>query len=108
MHWPHLIAYFFGGVFLTNALPHLVQGLSGRAFQSPFGKPPGKGESSSLSNSLWGILNLVIAYALILKVGAFDLRYLPHAVALLLGATVVSAQLSLHMGQFHGGAKPRG
>jgi hypothetical protein len=31
-----LVSYFFGGAFLANALPHLVSGMMGRAFQSPF------------------------------------------------------------------------
>jgi hypothetical protein len=42
MYWLHLIAYFFGGAFLSNAVPHFVSGVTGRPFQSPFAKPPGK------------------------------------------------------------------
>jgi len=41
MRWYHYVAYFFGGVFLSNALPHLGNGISGHAFQSPFASPPG-------------------------------------------------------------------
>ena len=41
MRWYHYISYFFGGVFLANALPHLGNGISGHAFQSPFASPPG-------------------------------------------------------------------
>ena len=26
MKWYHAVAYFFGGMFLTNAVPHLVMG----------------------------------------------------------------------------------
>ena len=47
MRWYHYVAYFFGGAFLANALPHLGNGISGRAFQSPFASPPGVGLSSS-------------------------------------------------------------
>jgi hypothetical protein len=54
MRWYHYLAYFFGGVFLANALPHLGNGISGHAFQSPFATPPGVGLSSSTVNVLWG------------------------------------------------------
>ncbi len=33
MPWNHYPAYFFGGVFLANAMPHLVSGVMGRPFQ---------------------------------------------------------------------------
>jgi hypothetical protein len=45
MEWIHCISYFFGGAFLTNAIPHFVSGLMGQPFQSPFAKPPGEGLS---------------------------------------------------------------
>ena len=62
MHWYYYLAYFFGGAFLANSLPHLVNGISGRAFQSPFASPPGKGLSSSTVNVLWGFFNLLVAW----------------------------------------------
>ena len=43
MVWYHYVSYFFGGVFLANTLPHLINGISGRKFQSPFASPPGEG-----------------------------------------------------------------
>ena len=46
MRWYHYVAYFFGGAFLANVLPHLGNGISGHAFQSPFASPPGVGLSS--------------------------------------------------------------
>jgi hypothetical protein len=52
--WGQLAAYFFGGAFLTNAIPHFVSGVMGKPFQSPFAKPPGQGHSSSAVNVLWG------------------------------------------------------
>jgi hypothetical protein len=45
MNWLWLVSYFFGGIFLTNAIPHFVSGMMGRSFQSPFAKPPGQGLS---------------------------------------------------------------
>jgi len=59
MHWYFYLLEFLGGAFLANGVPHFVQGISGNPFQSPFAKPPGKGESSPLSNVLWGFGNLV-------------------------------------------------
>jgi hypothetical protein len=59
--WYHDLAYFFGGAFLANTIPHLVQGLSGHALQSPFASPPGNGLSSSTVNVLWGFFNLLVA-----------------------------------------------
>ena len=58
--WYHYIAYFFGGAFLANTIPHLVNGISGSPFQSPFASPPGEGLSSSMVNVLWGMFNLVV------------------------------------------------
>ena len=77
MNWLWLVSYFFGGIFAANAIPHFVSGLMGRAFQSPFANPPGKGLSSSTVNVVWGFFNAVVAYLLVVRVGAFDLRTTP-------------------------------
>ncbi|MDX3809954.1 MAG: hypothetical protein QHC89_26645, partial [Bosea sp. (in: a-proteobacteria)] len=82
MPWFYLLAYFGGGLFLANAIPHLVSGMMGRPFQSPFAKPSGEGLSSSTVNVLWGGANLVLAYVLICRVGLFDLRNAGEAAAL--------------------------
>jgi hypothetical protein len=79
------IAYFWGGAFLANAIPHFVSGMMGRAFQSPFAKPPGEGLSSSTVNVLWGAFNIAVGYALICRVGVFDLRSTGDVVAAGLG-----------------------
>ena len=83
--WYHLIAYFFGGAFLANTIPHLVSGISGSPFQSPFASPPGQGLSSATVNVLWGMFNLVVAYVLVARVGRFELRQTRHVVVLGLG-----------------------
>lgn len=46
MPWLGLLAYFFGGAFLANAVPHFVSGVMGMPFQSPFATPRGEGLSS--------------------------------------------------------------
>jgi len=106
MHLAHYVAYFFGGAFLTNAVPHFVSGLMGEPFQSPFAKPPGQGLSSSTVNVLWGFFNLVVAYLLICRVGVFDLRSTDQMIALGLGSLLISVMTARMFGRFHGGNSP--
>jgi hypothetical protein len=106
MDWLNLISYFFGGVFLGNAIPHVVSGLTGRPFQSPFAKPRGEGLSSSTVNVLWGVLNLVIAYILICRVGDFSLHSTADVATLGLGFLLIALFAARHFGRFHGGNSP--
>lgn len=106
MHWYHYLAYFFGGAFLANTLPHLGNGVSGRAFQSPFATPPGEGLSSSTVNVLWGFFNLAASYILICRVGSFSLRNNWDAAALGAGMLALSLISARGFGRFHGGNKP--
>ena len=106
MDWLNLASYFFGGLFLCNAIPHVVSGLTGRPFQSPFAKPAGQGLSSSTVNVLWGVLNLAIAYALICRVGDFSLRSTADAVSLGLGFLLIGLFAARHFGRLHGGNSP--
>jgi hypothetical protein len=39
--WYDYIASFFAGMFLANAVPHFVHGISGDRFPTPFAHPPG-------------------------------------------------------------------
>jgi hypothetical protein len=101
--WYHYIAWFFGGAFLANTIPHLVSGISGSPFQSPFASPPGQGLSSSIVNVLWGMFNLIVAYALVARVGRFELRQTRHAAVLGLGILAMAVMLAHAFGRFHGG-----
>ncbi len=101
--WYHYIAWFFGGAFLANTIPHLVQGISGNPFQSPFASPHGEGLSSSTVNVLWGMFNLVVAYVLVVRVGRFELRQTRHVVVLGLGIFLQALLLAWQLGKFHGG-----
>jgi len=65
MLWYHYIACFFAGVFLTNAIPHFVHGVSGDKFPTPFANPPGKGLSSPRINVLWALFNIAIGSLLV-------------------------------------------
>jgi len=104
--WLHAISYFFGGMFLANAIPHLVSGISGSAFQSPFAKPPGEGLSSSTVNVLWAFFNLAVGYWLVFHVGYFDLRSTRHVAVAGLGGLALALMMARRFGRFHGGNHP--
>lgn len=106
MDWLYLISYFFGGAFLSNAIPHFASGAMGRPFQSPFAKPPGRGLSSSTVNVAWGVFNLAVAYVLLCRVGDFSLRSTADAAALGLGFLLLGLLSARHFGRFHGGNSP--
>jgi hypothetical protein len=101
VNWIPWLSYFVGGGLLANVIPHFVSGICGRAFQSPFARPPGVGLSSPVVNVFWGALNAVAAYALILHVGDFDFRRTGDAVALGLGAVVSALLLARYFGRFY-------
>lgn len=106
MNWLYLASYFFGGMFLANTIPHLVSGIMGRPFQSPFAKPPGQGLSSSTVNVVWSFFNTVVAYLLVVRVGNFDIKSTRDVLALAAGVLLISLFSARHFGQFHGGNAP--
>ncbi len=108
MLWLHDLAYFCGGAFLANAVPHIASGMTGQPFQTPFAKPPGEGLSSSTVNVLWGCANLAAAYGLVLRVGAFDARAADHIISLGLGFLLMGLFAAWTFGRFHGGNNPPG
>jgi hypothetical protein len=106
MPWLSLLSYFFGGAFLGNAIPHVVSGMMGRPFQSPFAKPPGEGLSSSIVNVLWGFFNIVVGYLLVCRVGDFGLRNTADVSTLGAGAFVIALLSARQFGRFNGGNAP--
>ena len=103
MDWLHDVSYFFGAAAMTNAVPHFASGVMGRAFQSPFATPPGKGLSSSTLNVVWGVFNLAVAYGLVCRVGTFDLHADDHVIAFGLGLLLAGVMLARLFGRLHGG-----
>jgi hypothetical protein len=103
----YYVSYFFGGVFLINAIPHIVSGLMGHPFQSPFAKPPGKGLSTSTVNVLWGAFNIAVSYLLLCQVGDFDLHGLVDVLVAGLGALLMGLMLARAFGRFNGGNSPK-
>jgi hypothetical protein len=94
----HYLADFFAGAFLCNCIPHLVSGLRGDAFPSPFAKPRGVGNSSALANFFWGSFNLIVALVLLVA-APFGLG-LNLATALFAGGFfAIGIGTSLHFGR---------
>ncbi len=98
MQWYGYLAHFVGGVFLANAVPHFVNGISGHAFQSPFASPPGIGESSAVVNVLWGFANIVAGYLLLSCVGHFSIEPSLDVLLVGLGAVLTGVGLARHFG----------
>jgi len=92
--WYFYLAYFIAGFFMVNGVPHFVNGISGRRFQSPFAKPPAVGESSAVVNVVWGLVNFVIAYALVWAVGDFKCGFTTDMLMVGLGALVGAVGLA--------------
>jgi hypothetical protein len=75
--------------WLHNGIPHFVSGAMGRAFPSPFAKPPGRGLSSAAVNVIWGVFNFALSYMLIWRIGEFSFGSTADVVALGLGFLVM-------------------
>jgi hypothetical protein len=99
MPWYFYGLEFVAGLFLTNGVPHFVQGVSGHSFQSPFASPPGVGESSPLSNALWGFANLAVGFILLWFFRPQGSTALLGWILVGLGALLAAAGLSIHFGR---------
>jgi hypothetical protein len=94
MQWLTYVAYFFGGVFLVNAVPHFTNGVSGRRFPTPFAIPLGKGQSSPIVNVLWGTFNLVIGCLLVGRAGEFHINRTAGILAVGAGGLLMAIMLA--------------
>jgi hypothetical protein len=100
VNWSSGLACFFAGLFLANAVPHFVHGISGDRFPTPFARPPGKGLSSPTVNVIWALFNLAVGYVLF-RAGKVSSE---NNVALLIffaGIAAVSTMSSVHFSQKH-------
>jgi hypothetical protein len=93
MKWYHYIVCFLAGMFIANAVPHLVLGVSGMTLPTPFSDPPGKGLSSPTVNVLWGFFNLIVGYVLF-RVGKVSNARIWSVIVFLTGIIVMSIMLS--------------
>ena len=94
MKWYHYIAAFFAGGFLTNAVPHLVNGISGNAFPTPFAHPSGQGLSSPLTNVLWALFNMLVGYILF-RVSKINSKSKLGLVIFFIGMVLISIMASI-------------
>ena len=94
MKWYNFVACFFAGMFLANAVPHFIHGVSGAAFPTPFAHPPGKGMSSPTVNVLWALLNLVIGYMLF-RAGKISTKSKWNLLVFFIGILCMSVMLSI-------------
>jgi hypothetical protein len=99
MPWYFFLLEFVSGLFLANGVPHFAQGISGAPFPSPFGKPPGVGESSPLSNVLWGFGNLVAGALLLHFFWPRGHGAVAGWIVVGLGGLVMAVQLAMHFGK---------
>jgi hypothetical protein len=93
-----VLALFFAGAFLCNCIPHLVAGLRGELFPTPFARPRGVGNSPPWVNTLWGLFNLLVGVGL-LAGHPVTLGFNIGCAALVLGAWVLGMYLSVHFGK---------
>jgi hypothetical protein len=94
MNWLELVAAFFAGMFLANAIPHFVHGVSGDPFPTPFSRPPGKGLSSATVNVAWALVNMAVGYWLFKAGHVASGAHLP-LILFLAGAAAISVMLSV-------------
>jgi hypothetical protein len=94
MEWYYYLSGFFAGAFLSNAVPHFVHGISGNKFPTPFSTPGGIGLSSSTTNVLWALFNMVVGYFL-LTAGPLNMP------VFLAGIAVISIMSSIHFQRKH-------
>jgi hypothetical protein len=89
------MASFFAGLFLANAVPHFVQGVSGNKFPTPFAKPPGRGLSSPMVNVIWALFNILVGYIL-LRIGQVSSDNTLSLVVFLIGVAAISIMSSVN------------
>lgn len=87
------MALFFAGAFLCNCVPHLVTGLQGSRFPTPFAKPRGVGRSSALVNFVWGAANLLTGLTILAR-NPMQLGFNSQCLTLAAGALLLGVYLS--------------
>jgi hypothetical protein len=97
---------FFAGAFLCNCLPHLLSGLQGAPFPTPFAKPRGIGNSSPLVNFSWGSLNLLVGISLLCR-HPLALTFSPDLAVWFAGFLALGIPLSLHFGKVRQGGSAK-
>jgi hypothetical protein len=105
MAWYFYLLEFLAGALLANGVPHFVQGVSGNSFQSPFARPPGVGESSAVSNVVWGFANLAGGAVLL---SCFKPQSETGWMAFGAGALLLSVAMARYFGRVRGQRRQSG
>ena len=92
------LTFFLAGAFLCNCLPHLICGLKGEPFPTPFAKPHGIGNSSPLINFFWGSFNL-LAGIVLMFCHPLESSFLLHYAAFAGGFLLTGIYASCHFGK---------
>jgi len=105
MPWYYYLLDFLGGLLLINGIPHFVQGISGNPFPTPFAKPPGVGDSSPVTNVLWGLGNLTVGGLLLTFFRHFRYPLSLGSFAVDAGVLLMSVMLASHFGKVRAGKR---
>jgi hypothetical protein len=100
MTFYYYIAGFFSGIFLANAVPHFVHGISGNKFPTSFSKPGGIGLSSPTTNVIWALVNFVAGY-LLFRAGNVHSADSISLLVFFAGVAVISIFSSIHFQKKH-------
>jgi len=96
--WYHYVFAFMAGGIFINVLPHLLNGVSGRPFPSPFSDPPGVGLSSPAANVVWAVINFLIAAAFV-YFAKLNQRHRSICIAYFAGAVSMAFYLANYFGR---------
>lgn len=99
-----LAQQFLAGAFLCNSVPHLVAGLQGRKFPTPFSIPATIGYSSALTNVFWGVFNAV-AGLLLVSAAPLTVGLNAGCISALLGAVGTGIFIAGHFGRVTAGGR---
>ncbi len=99
MTWYIALAHFAAGLFLTNGIPHFVNGISGRRFPSPFASPPGRGDSRPPVNVLWGLTNFIAGFLLLTAVGNYRFGLSRDSLVVIAGCALAAIVLAVYFGR---------
>lgn len=100
----NLVQQFFAGAFLCNSVPHLVAGLQGRKFPTPFSIPATIGYSSALTNVFWGLFNAVVGLLLV-SAAPLTVGLNAGSISVLLGAVGTGIFIARHFGRVTAGGR---
>lgn len=101
MYWLGLLLCFLSGALLSNAIPHLANGTSGRSFPTPFSRGRIPAKSSPVVNVLWGSFNFALGFVLF---SVFNTRSILAAALAAIGGLAVALANAVEFGRSTSGS----